>query len=106
MSSESILPWTAILFPLTISGGICGSMILDERFERFLEETLGFDAFELLPERTRSGAIRYWETTIKSQYLGTETEDDYDDVDWELPLPGLPDKPLVGLEGGFMQLTK
>lgn len=81
-------------------------MVLDERFERFLEELLGFQAFELLPERTKNAALRYWQDSIKPQYAGTDSEDGQEDVGWELPLPGIPDQPLIDLEGGFLQLSK
>lgn len=81
-------------------------MILDERFERFLEELLGFQAFELLSERTRNAALRYWQDWIKPQYTGIDSEDGEEDVGWELPLPGIPDQPLIDLEGGFLQLSK
>lgn len=81
-------------------------MILDERFERFLEELLGFQAFELLPERTRNAALRYWQESIKPHFTGTGLDDGQEDFGWELPLPGLPDQPLIELEGGFLHLSK
>lgn len=81
-------------------------MILDERFERFLENLLGFEAFELLPDRTRDGALRYWQEIIKLQFTGTDCEDEFDDIGWELPLPGATDNSLIGLEGNYLQLNK
>lgn len=81
-------------------------MILDENFERFLENLVGFEAFELLSERARDGAFRYWQDTIKIQFAGTDVEDGFDDVGWELPLVGAADNSLIGLEGGYLQLNK
>ncbi|KAL3706917.1 hypothetical protein TMatcc_007930 [Talaromyces marneffei ATCC 18224] len=87
------------------TGGVCGSMVLDNRFESLLEELLGFETFELLPENTRKAALQFWQESIKPNYDGTDLDDD-DDPNWELTLPGLPDQPLIGLKGGFLQLTR
>ncbi|KAE8552694.1 hypothetical protein EYB25_004073 [Talaromyces marneffei] len=90
---------------LDLLGGVCGSMVLDNRFESLLEELLGFETFELLPENTRKAALQFWQESIKPNYDGTDLDDD-DDPNWELTLPGLPDQPLIGLKGGFLQLTR
>ncbi|EED18605.1 conserved hypothetical protein [Talaromyces stipitatus ATCC 10500] len=87
------------------SGDGCGSIILDEHFEQFLENLPGFQAFELLPEHTGNAALQYWQDSIEPRYTRTDQEDDQDDVGWELPLLGLPNQPLIGLEGGFLQLS-
>lgn len=81
-------------------------MILDERFERFLEELLGFQTFELLPERLRNAVLRHWQDSIKPQFAGPDLGDGQDDAGWELLLPGRLDQPLIELEGGFLQLSK
>jgi hypothetical protein len=80
-------------------------MILDERFERFLEEYLGFQAFEILPSNSRSEALRFWRDNIKPGFTGIDSEGENDDVGWLLPLPGSRDDPLKGLEGGFLELS-
>ncbi|GAM40337.1 Hsp70 family protein [Talaromyces pinophilus] len=88
------------------TGGVCGSMILDERFEHFLENILGFEAFDLLSDHTRDGTLRFWQDTIKVQFTGTDCEDDFDYVGWRLPLPGTEDNGEIELEGGYLQLSK
>lgn len=81
-------------------------MVLDAKFESFLANLLGFQDFEVLPDRTRNGALRFWQDHIKPNFLGVDSDDEDDDLGWELPLPGSPDRPLIGLEGGFLQLSK
>lgn len=89
-----------------IQGGVCGSMILDERFEDFLKKSIGFQVYESLPERTRLVALRYWQNEIKPQFTGIDCDDDWVDISWQIPLPGVEDDPSIELQGGYLQLNK
>lgn len=91
---------------LTSSGGICGSMLLDERFEELLEQLFGQTAYMTMPQKTREVAMKYWQDHVKPRYVGRLEDDGFSDVDYFVPIPGASDNPDIDLEGGFLQLSR
>lgn len=83
------------------TGVAYGAMYLNERFQQLLHEKIGDCADEILTTRRLAEAIGCFETTIKCQFnpFSSLVEDEY-----EIPLPGAPDLPLIGLEGGYLTL--
>lgn len=80
-------------------------MILDERFEDFLEDTLSTDRFEKLSLQARDAARNYWLDTVKPNFDGNEN-DDFEELEWAVPLPGAQDDPSIDLEGNFLRIDK
>jgi hypothetical protein len=79
-------------------------MYLGDGFERFLRQKLGPRAQEILKPKTLADAARYFETEIKCQFnpLGLSGQGPF-----EVPIGGLaPDMPEIGLEGGYLTLSK
>jgi hypothetical protein len=91
---------------LTASGGICGSMILDERFEDLLKQLFGKTEYENMPSKTKEMAMKYWQDHVKPSFVGELADDEFSDVDYVVPIPGARDNPKIDLEGGFLLLTK
>jgi hypothetical protein len=52
--------------------------------------------------------MNYWRDVVKPNFAGALIEDDdpYSDVDYSMPFSGVSDKPEIGLEGGFLNMTK
>jgi hypothetical protein len=52
--------------------------------------------------------LNYWQDFVKPNFAGPSIEDDdeYSEVDYSVPISGVGDKPEIGLEGGFLNMTK
>ena len=61
---------------MNIIGEICGSVMLDERFETFLKETIGKQSYQKMSASSKQHALQRWEVDIKPSYSGPGDEDD------------------------------
>ncbi|KAL3468953.1 hypothetical protein BJX99DRAFT_242456 [Aspergillus californicus] len=86
------------------TGSVCGSMLLDYRFEDLLRDRMGYDRYQLFPQRSKEAAITYWQERVKPNYTGI-FDDDFADVDYFIPVPGTTDDPDIPIEDGFFFLT-
>ncbi|OJK00196.1 hypothetical protein ASPACDRAFT_51993 [Aspergillus aculeatus ATCC 16872] len=86
------------------AGRICGSMLLDESFERMLEERLGPTGYDALSDKAKDTALNYWQDRVKPNFAG-KYDEDFDDVDYFIPVPGALDDRLALVEDGFLYLT-
>lgn len=86
-------------------GAVCGSMILDERFEKFLEDLIGPGQYNVISKKAKESALRYWQEMIKPSFIG-KSGDDFDDCERAVPLPGATDNPSICLEGGFLLINQ
>jgi len=84
------------------TGAACGAMYLNDGFERLLRQKLGPKAEETLKARTLAEALRNFETQIKCQFNPLGICQGF----FEVPIPGAPDLPDIGLEGGFITLSR
>jgi hypothetical protein len=80
-------------------------MILDERFEKFLENLMGHSQFKKLSTRAKDSARRYWQEMVKPSFVG-RSDDDFDDCERAVPLPGAKNDPKIGLENGFLLINE
>ncbi|KAJ5318738.1 actin-like ATPase domain-containing protein [Penicillium atrosanguineum] len=85
------------------TGAVCGSLLLDERFERFLMKKLGLETYQSLPIKSKEAALSFWRDMVKPTF-GEESDCDSLDVDHFVPLPGAADQPDKNIDGGFVQL--
>jgi hypothetical protein len=85
------------------TGAVCGSLLLDERFERFLMRKAGLENYQSLPMKSKEAALSFWRDMVKPTF-GEETDCDFLDVDHFIPLPGAADQPDRNIDGGFVQL--
>ncbi|PYH98153.1 actin-like ATPase domain-containing protein [Aspergillus ellipticus CBS 707.79] len=86
------------------AGRICGSMLLDQRFERLLEQRMRPNGYATLTDKSKEAALTYWQDRVKPNFTG-KFDDDFADVDYFIPIPGAQDDPSVPIEDGFFQLT-
>ncbi|RAL05412.1 Hsp70 family protein [Aspergillus ibericus CBS 121593] len=87
------------------AGRICGSMLLDQRFDALLKERTGLGGYATLSDNARESVLSYWQDRVKPNYVG-KYDDDYADIDYFIPVPGARDDPLIPIEDGFFQLTR
>ncbi|RAH80826.1 actin-like ATPase domain-containing protein [Aspergillus japonicus CBS 114.51] len=85
------------------TGAVCGSLLLDERFERLLMRKVGLENWQCLRTQSKESALSYWRDMVKPNF-GEESECDYLDVDHFIPLPGAESQPDKHIEAGFVQL--
>ncbi|KAJ5573352.1 uncharacterized protein N7459_007779 [Penicillium hispanicum] len=86
------------------TGAVCGSVILDERFEDFLVRIIGKNRYNSLPAASKLIAMRHWQNYIKPSYQGRVHSDGFADIGYFAPLPGLPDLPEFHLTGGLLYM--
>jgi hypothetical protein len=68
-----------------------------------LRNKFGEQADTILTERRLAEANRHFDTVIKRQY---NPYDENCEAEFEIPLNGAPDLPDVGLEEGYLALSK
>ncbi|OOO07679.1 Heat shock protein 70 [Aspergillus oryzae] len=85
------------------TGRICGSMLLDQRFEKLLRDRMSVN-YATLSSKSKEAALSYWQDRVKPNYTG-KYDNDYADVDYFIPLPGVADNPKIPIEDGFFQLS-
>ncbi|KJK67278.1 Hsp70 protein [Aspergillus parasiticus SU-1] len=85
------------------TGRICGSMLLDQRFEELLRDRMGVN-YATLPSKSKEAALSYWQDRVKPNYTG-KLDNDYVDIDYFIPLPGVADDLTIPIEDGFFQLS-
>ncbi|KAK5737794.1 hypothetical protein LTR17_006442 [Elasticomyces elasticus] len=81
------------------SGGFCGAAFLNVRFEKFVRDKLGITAFDTIRTTKPKSwlmALKYFEEYVKRNYNPS------DDLEFNIPFPGVPDNPNAGIEGGFL----
>lgn len=86
------------------TGGVCGSIRLNEEFENLLRKKLGKNAKRILTPESLEEPMGKFDSTIKRQFNPYEAdcEDEY-----QIRLSGNPpDIPEAGLEAGYLKVTK
>lgn len=68
-----------------------------------MRRKLGRQANSILKERTLNEAVRSFASNIRS--LFNPYDEEYD-TEFEVPIPGAPDMPHVGLEEGYLKLSR
>lgn len=72
------------------TGDLCGSVFLDERFERYIRRLLGNNVIDNMNPRAKAEMMRTWEERVKFRF-GLSTV-------LEVTLPGVPDDPEKRIE--------
>ncbi|KAF2718371.1 actin-like ATPase domain-containing protein [Polychaeton citri CBS 116435] len=86
------------------SGGMCGSVLLNLRFEQCIRARMGHEAFDTMKKDPRGNrnwqiALAYFEEKVKRRY------DNDGRPSFNIPLPGVRDNPNAGIDFGFLTLT-
>ena len=85
------------------SGDTCGALYLEQGFESLLRRKLGTYANAILTPRRLDDLLRHFDNNIKRMFnpLGTRCAAEY-----EIAIGGVLDIPEIGLEDGYITLTK
>ena len=83
------------------TAGQCGSLFLDKAFEEAIRARLGEWAERVLKPRTLAEMMRYF-----NRFLKVEFKDDEGVPFVNFAVPGAPDIPEAGIEGGFMTMSR
>lgn len=86
------------------SGAACGAIFLNKRFESLLRDKLGALAKTILTPKRINEAIRFFENTIKRAFNPLDPMSC--DSEYEIPLAGAKDVPRIGLEDGYLRLSR
>jgi hypothetical protein len=85
------------------TGATCGSVFLNQRFERALRIRFGRNADSILTPRRLEGAMRLFDTVIKRNY---NPLDPGASKEYEVPIAGVSDMPDIGFEDGYLNLSE
>ncbi|CAG7943854.1 unnamed protein product [Penicillium salamii] len=84
------------------TGAVCGSVMLDVRFEELLRRIYQDDYSHEIPQGTLNVARRYWRDYIKPTYRGPLGEKEFTETPYRIPLPGAAVRSGAhGFDGGF-----
>ncbi|EME49731.1 hypothetical protein DOTSEDRAFT_68491 [Dothistroma septosporum NZE10] len=84
------------------TGGLCGSAFLNYRFEDHVKQRIGTERYTHMREKkpkTWMMGLKYFEEFVKRNF----NEEDHTELN--IPLPGLPDDEIAGLDSGFLVMT-
>jgi hypothetical protein len=85
------------------TGGACGAVFLSENFKAFLYKRLGSDVKYVLTPKRLSEAVKSFEANIKFSFDPFEPDCE---EDFEISLPGAPDRVFLDLKDGYLTVTK
>lgn len=88
------------------TGAVCGSAMLDERFEDFMIKSLGQETYQKLSKPAKAFAMKHWQDYIKTTYAGPLGSEEFDDPGYLVPIPGLPDISEGVSDEGFLHMER
>ncbi|KAF1995329.1 actin-like ATPase domain-containing protein, partial [Amniculicola lignicola CBS 123094] len=78
-------------------GGLCGSVYLDQAFERYIKTIVGEDEWNSIRDKPKKKMMREFESSIKRCYSG-------DDQEYSVDLQGVEDNPREGIDDDTITL--
>jgi hypothetical protein len=85
------------------TGAACGSVYLDQGFESLLRKRFGKHADTVLTERRLKDLVRNFDISIKRVFNPFDVRCD---TEFEISVTGVTDMKEIGLEDGYLTLTK
>ena len=86
------------------TGGMCGAVMLNYRFEEHVRQRIGRERYETMREKkpkTWMMGLRYFEESVKRNFDPNDARAEEINV----PFPGLPDDEEAGLDSGFLSMS-
>jgi hypothetical protein len=90
----------------TPTGGFCGAMYLDIGFQKFVRNKLGSSYANILTPDQLIKVNKYFEDAIKVEFDPTKPTYPEGQFDFQIPFPGVPDVPGIGLRSGYLEVKK
>ncbi|KAL5001046.1 hypothetical protein BDV10DRAFT_161271 [Aspergillus recurvatus] len=87
------------------TGAVCGSLLLDGRFEELLRRKMGPEAYDALSPKSKEAAVTYWQERVKPNFTG-QFDDEFGEVEYFIPVAGAADNPSIPIEDGFFMLSR
>ncbi|KAH0366906.1 actin-like ATPase domain-containing protein, partial [Aureobasidium melanogenum] len=90
------------------TGALCGGVFLNLRFQELVKSRMGAAAFKQLCTRKPKSwaiALKYFEDYVKKNFDPLESQIEYDDNMFNVPLPGADDDTAAGIDCGFITLS-
>ena len=84
------------------TGGLCGSVVLNCRFEEHVKQRIGRERYHWMREKkakTWNMAQNYFDQSVKHRF------NDEENSEVNIPFPGLPDDEDAGLDSGFLVMS-
>ncbi|KAJ5258405.1 hypothetical protein N7524_009961 [Penicillium chrysogenum] len=88
------------------TGAVCGSVMLDERFDALIKRIIEKESNELLPQSTARAARKYWQDYIKPGYTGPLEDDEMCELGYWIPVPGVSGIPDLELSEGHLCIDR
>ena len=73
------------------SGGMCGSVYLDQRFEQHMRQLLGDEDFKMMKPYAKEQMMRSWEDSVKPAFGNCAENGDPYEEEYLITLNGVPD---------------
>ena len=80
----------------TCTGGLCGSVFVDQRFEHYIRRRLGDTVIDKMRPRIRNEMMNSWERKVKYRFGNASGPEGY-----EVLVSGLPNSKELNIEDGF-----
>ncbi|OQE25757.1 hypothetical protein PENFLA_c008G01281 [Penicillium flavigenum] len=87
-------------------GAVCGSVMLDERFDEVIKRIIEKESNEPLPQSTARAARKYWQDYIKPGYTGPLDDGEMCELGYWIPVPGVSGIPNLELSEGYLYLDR
>jgi hypothetical protein len=90
------------------TGALCGGVMLNLRFQALVKSRMGSAAFKELRDRKPKSwaiALKYFEDYVKKNFDPANSQVNYDDSKFNVPLPGAADDLAAGIDCGFFTLS-
>ncbi|KAL4812725.1 hypothetical protein BDW67DRAFT_188408 [Aspergillus spinulosporus] len=82
------------------TGAVCGSLLLDGRFEELLWKR-GIKAYDAVSLNSKEAAITYWQERVKPNFIG-QFDNEFGQVEYFIPIAGAADDHSVPVEDGSL----
>jgi len=90
------------------SGHLCGSAVLNMRFELLVRNRLGAERFQQLQQlkpKTWAVAHDFFENYVKRNFMPSNDVNAMDEDEFMVPFPGVAEDDAAGIDSGFLLLT-
>jgi hypothetical protein len=89
-------------------GALCGSVFLNLKFQDLVRQRMGVEVFQAFCDKNPNAwavAHKYFEDYVKRNFDPIDSDTEFDDSQFNVPIPGAPDNLAAGIVGSFITLT-
>ncbi|PWW76350.1 actin-like ATPase domain-containing protein [Tuber magnatum] len=83
------------------TGAVCGSTVLNERFEELVRDRIGLPRFDKMKHEARLYMVKEFNDSLKRNFTDSEDEDIF-----TCPIPGATDDSTAGIEDGMFVIYR